>query len=178
MEREWWNLSLHRFLRRTGQANVGNKLYMNPNRTAGKPISISPPIRMGGGRRRKRGGMWRGKLLFQRMTLLVGNVSFTPFEEINSPTSYDFSTAIENISLCYHIMMLRFPNLTTSISCPIQNDNTFLIKYSISILQDMSWINYDNELKEGIASRSHETHRSPKFPVQYRMTAFFLIKYS
>lgn len=134
-------MSLHRFLRRTGQANVGNKLYMNPNRTAGKPISMSPPppIRMGGGGGGgKGGGMWRGKLLFQRMTLFVGNVSFTPFEEINSPTSYDFSTAIENISLCYHIMMLRFPNLTTSISCPIQNDNTFLIKYSISILQDMS----------------------------------------
>lgn len=133
-------MSLHRFLRRTGQANVGNKLYMNPNRTAGKPISMSPPppYAWGGGGGGKGGGMWRGKLLFQRMTLLVGNVSFTPFEEINSPTSYDFSTAIENISLCYHIMMLRFSNLTTSISCPIQNDNTFLIKYSISILQDMS----------------------------------------
>lgn len=132
-------MSLHRFLRRTGQANVGNKLYMNPNRTAGKPISMSPPpYAWGGGGGRKGGGMWRGKLLFQRMTLLVGNVSFTPFEEINSPTSYDFSTAIENISLCYHIMMLRFSNLTTSISSPIQNDNTFLIKYSISILQDMS----------------------------------------
>lgn len=133
-------MSLHRFLRRTGHANVGNKLYMNPNRTAGKPISMSPPppYAWGGGGGGKGGGMWRGKLLFQRMTLLVGNVSFTPFEEINSPTSYDFSTAIENISLCYHIMMLRFPNLTTSISCPIQNDNTFLIKYSISILQDMS----------------------------------------
>ena len=34
-------MSLHRFLRRTGQANVGNKLYMNPNRTAGKPIRMS-----------------------------------------------------------------------------------------------------------------------------------------
>lgn len=116
---------------------------MNPNRTAGKPIRMSlySLTRVGGGEGGgggKGGGMWRGKLLFQRMTLLVGNVSFTPFEEINSPTSYDFSTAIENISLCYHIMMLRFPNLTTSISCPIQNDNTFLIKYSISILQDMS----------------------------------------
>ena len=134
-------MSLHRFLRRTGQANVGNKLYMNPNRTAGKPISIFPPPHThgGGGEEEEKGcGMWRGKLLFQRMTLLVGNVSFTPFEEINSPTSYDFSTAIENISLCYHIMMLRFSNLTTSISSPIQNDNTFLIKYSISILQDMS----------------------------------------
>lgn len=132
-------MSLHRFLRRTGQANVGNKLYMNPNRTAGKPIRMSlySPTRVGGGGG-KGGGMWRGKLFLQRMTLLVGNVSFTPFEEINSPTSYDFSTAIENISLCYHIMMLRFSNLTTSISCPIQNDNTFLIKYSISILQDMS----------------------------------------
>lgn len=130
---------------------------MNPNRTAGKPIRMSlySLTRVGGrGGGGKGGGMWRGKLLFQRMTLFVGNVSFTPFEEINSPTSYDFSTAIENISLCYHIMMLRFPNLTTSISCPIQNDNTFLIKYSISILQDMSWINYDSELKEGIASRS------------------------
>lgn len=137
-------MSLHRFLRRTGQANVGNKLYMNPNRTAGKPIRMSlySLTRVGGGggggRGGKGGGMWRGKLLFQRMTLFVGNVSFTPFEEINSPTSYDFSTAIENISLCYHIMMLRFSNLTTSISSPIQNDNTFLIKYSISILQDMS----------------------------------------
>ena len=131
---------------------------MNPNRTAGKPIRMSlyslTRVGGGGGEEEKGCGMWRGKLLFQRMTLLVGNVSFTPFEEINSPTSYDFSTAIENISLCYHIMMLRFPNLTTSISCPIQNDNTFLIKYSISILQDMSWINYDNELKEGITSRS------------------------
>ena len=116
---------------------------MNPNRTAGKPIRMSlySLTRVGGGGGGgggKGGGMWRGKLLFQRMTLFVGNVSFTPFEEINSPTSYDFSTAIENISLCYHIMMLRFSNLTTSISSPIQNDNTFLIKYSISILQDMS----------------------------------------
>ena len=117
---------------------------MNPNRTAGKPIRMSlySLTRVGGGGEGggggKGGGIWRGKLLFQRMTLFVGNVSFTPFEEINSPTSYDFSTAIENISLCYHIMMLRFSNLTTSISCPIQNDNTFLIKYSISILQDMS----------------------------------------
>lgn len=32
--------------------------------------------------------MWRGKLLFQRMTLFVGNVSFTPFEEIDSPTKH------------------------------------------------------------------------------------------
>ena len=52
MEREWRNLSLHRFLRRTGQPNVGNKLYMNPNRTAGKPIRMSlySLTRVGGGR--------------------------------------------------------------------------------------------------------------------------------
>ena len=44
-------MSLHRFLRRTGQANVGNKLYMNPNRTAGKPIRMSlySLTRVGGG---------------------------------------------------------------------------------------------------------------------------------
>lgn len=83
-------MSLHRFLRRTGQANVGNKLYMNPNRTAGKPIRMSlySLTRVGGEEEEKGCGMWRGKLLFQRMTLLVGNVSFTPFEEIDSPTKH------------------------------------------------------------------------------------------
>lgn len=67
---------------------------MNPNRTAGKPIRMSlySLTRLGGGGGEggggKGGGMWRGKLLFQRMTLLVGNVSFTPFEEIDSPTKH------------------------------------------------------------------------------------------
>lgn len=61
---------------------------MNPNRTAGKPIRMSlySLTRVGGGGGGGKGGvMWRGKLLFQRMTLLVGNVSFTPFEEIKFP---------------------------------------------------------------------------------------------
>lgn len=53
-------MSLHRFLRRTGQANVGNKLYMNPNRTAGKPIRMSlySLTRVGGGGGGGGKGVW------------------------------------------------------------------------------------------------------------------------